>query len=83
MTGGTLVRVRKSSIYIDDEVDLALTRRAATEGRTKAELIREALREAARSALQVKPRAVGVFAGPPDLAADVDAQLTQTGFGER
>jgi hypothetical protein len=46
-------------------------------------LIREALREAARSAMQVRPRAVGVFAGLLDLAADVDAQLTKAGFGER
>ncbi len=75
--------MRKSSIYIDDEVDLALTRRAAAEGRTKAELIREALREAAGSSLGVRPRAVGVFAGPADLAAHVDEHLAQTGFGGR
>jgi hypothetical protein len=75
--------MRKSSIYIDDEVDLALTRRAVAEGRTKAALIREALREAAGPALRVKPRAVGVFGGPPDLAADADKHLAETGFGER
>ena len=75
--------MRKSSIYIDDEVDLALTRRAVAEGRTKADLIREALRDAAAPALRVKPRAVGVFAGPPDLAAHADEHLAEAGFGER
>ncbi len=75
--------MRKSSIYIDDEVDLALTRRAVAEGRTKADVIREALRDAAACALRVKPRAVGVFAGPSDLAAHADEHLAETGFGER
>jgi hypothetical protein len=75
--------VRKTSIYIDDGVDAALTRRAASEGTTKAELIRAALHEAARPALHVKPRAAGVFAGPADLAEHADEHLSDSGFGER
>ena len=75
--------MRKSSIYIEEDVDLALARRAAAEGRTKADLIRQALRDAAGPALRVKPRAVGVFAGPPDLAAHADEHLAETGFGAR
>jgi predicted transcriptional regulator len=34
--------VKKTSIYVDPEVDRALARRAAAEGTTKAALIREA-----------------------------------------
>jgi hypothetical protein len=39
--------MRKTSIYIEPDVDIALARRAAAEGTTKAELIRRALRDAA------------------------------------
>jgi hypothetical protein len=74
--------MRKTSIYIEPEVDVALGRRAAAEGTTKAELIRQALREAAGSSLRVKPRARGVFEGPTDLAARADEHLRESGFGE-
>jgi hypothetical protein len=74
--------VKKTSIYIDADVDVALSRRAAEEGTTKAELIRRALREAARSSVRVKPRARGVFAGPADLAERVDEHLDASRFGD-
>jgi hypothetical protein len=48
--------MRKTTIYIEPE------------GTTKAELIRQALRETGRGSLRVKPRARGVFRGPADLA---------------
>jgi len=56
--------------------------RPAVEGTTKAELIRQALRDAVRSSLRVKPRARGVLAGPADLAARVDEHLAESHFGE-
>jgi len=74
--------VKKTSIYIEPDVDVALSRRAAEEGTTKAELIRGALRVAAGSSLRVKPKAQGVFAGPADLSEHVDEHLAATGFGE-
>ncbi len=74
--------MKKTSIYIEPEVDVALTRRAAAEGTTKAELIRQALREAASGSVRVKPRARGVFVGPADLASHVDEHLSRSGFGE-
>jgi hypothetical protein len=73
----------KTSIYIDPEVDRALSRRAATEGTTKAALIRDALANAAAPAMRAKPLACGVFDGPGDLARNVDRYLASTGFGER
>ncbi len=82
MVGGTVERVKKTSIYIEPEVDVALTRRAAREGTTKAALIRAALREAAAASLRVKPRARGVFSGPGDLAERTDDHLADTDFGE-
>ncbi len=77
-----MLSVKKTSIYIEPEVDVALERRAAAEGTTKAELIRQALRDAAGASLRVKPRARGVFEGPADLAARSDEHLTESGFGD-
>jgi len=74
--------VKKTSIYLDPDVDRALGRRAAAEGTTKAAVIRSALADAARAASAAKPRACGVFDGPGDLSQDVDGYLTRTGFGE-
>lgn len=74
--------MKKTSIYIDDNVDVALARRAVVEGTTKAELIRQALRDAAGDSLRVKPRARGVFKGPADLASRADEHLTASEFGE-
>jgi hypothetical protein len=75
--------VKKTSIYIEAEVDVALARRAAAEGTTKAKVIRDALRAAASGSVRVKPRARGVFAGPPDLARRADEHLAESGFGEQ
>jgi hypothetical protein len=74
--------MKKTSIYIEPDVDVALSRRAAAEGKTKANLIRAALRQAAGSALRTKPRARGVFDGPADLAERADEHLAESGFGE-
>jgi hypothetical protein len=74
--------MKKTSIYIEPDVDVALARRAAAEGTTKAALIRQALRSAAGASVRVKPRARGVFRGPSDLASRVDEHLSDSSFGE-
>ena len=75
--------VKKTSIYIEDDVDVALARHAAEQGTTKAEVIRQALRAATAGSVKIKPRARGVFDGPRDLAAGVDRYLAASGFGEQ
>lgn len=82
MAGGSLRDVKKTSIYLEADVDVALTRRATELGTTKAELIRSALRDAAGSSVGVKPRARGAFAGPSDLAERADDHLAASGFGD-
>lgn len=82
MAGGKLVVMKKTSIYIEPDIDVALARRAAAEGTTKAELIRRALRAATGGSLRVKPRARGVFSGPADLSARTDEHLAESRFGE-
>jgi hypothetical protein len=73
--------VKRVSIYIEPDVDAALARRAAAEGKTKDDVIADALRTAAADAPRVAPRAIGVFAGPGDLSAEFDRHLAATGFG--
>jgi hypothetical protein len=75
--------VKKTSIYVDPEVDRALDRRAVAEGTTKAALIRDALSRAAAPGRGRKPRACGVFEGPGDLARNADHYLAESGFGKR
>jgi Ribbon-helix-helix protein, copG family len=72
--------MRKTSIYLDDEIDIALSRRARAEGVPKAELIRAAMRSAAEGSIGIKPRAIGVFDGPEDLAERLDDYLGDAGF---
>jgi predicted transcriptional regulator len=75
--------VKKTSVYLDPELDRALTRLARAEGRSKAELVREAV--AARVSGSERPRigAIAVGTGPGDVADDLDGYLSRTGFGAR
>jgi hypothetical protein len=75
--------MKKTSLYIEPEVDTALTRKAEAQGISKAELIRRALREMAEDA--PRPRLVGIGSikgGPTDVSENVDHYLAITGFGE-
>lgn len=75
--------MRKTSLYIEDEIDAALTRRAQAEGIAKAELIRRALAEAAKPAPPPRLTGIGTFVGgPPDLASNDEHYLAESGFGE-
>jgi len=83
VVGGSVLAMKKTSIYIEADVDVGLARHAAQQGTTKAEVIRQALRAAAAGSVGIKPRARGVFDGPWDLAANVDDHLAASGFGEQ
>lgn len=72
--------MKKTSLYIDPDVDRALGRRAALEGITKAEFVRRVL--AAAVSGRSRPRARGVFEGSRDLGRESDRHLEETGFGE-
>ncbi len=74
--------MKKTSIYLDPELDAALDRLAGSRGTSKAEVIREALRRAVEHAPRPRVTAIGVGRGPGDVAANVDRHLEQTGFGK-
>jgi Ribbon-helix-helix protein, copG family len=75
--------VKKTSLYLDPDLDEALARRAADEGLTKAEFIRRTLAAAMQRPTRPKPEGIGIIeddGGPPDLARNYEQYLA--GFGE-
>ena len=70
---------KKTSLYINPEVDRALDRRAAAEGVTEAEFVRRVI----AAAVSERPRARGVFDGLRDLGSEAERHLAETGFDER
>lgn len=73
--------MKKTSIYLDPELDRALGRLARAQGITKAEAVRRALARAVTDTPRPRVEAIGIGAGPGDVADDVDRQLAETGFG--
>jgi hypothetical protein len=75
--------VKKTSLYIEPDVDDALGRLAEAQGISKAELIRRGLRALADGAPAPRVLGIGSVKGmPPDLAANLDYYLAESGFGE-
>lgn len=73
--------MKKTTVYLPDELKADLERVAVAQGRSEAELIREAVRELTRNLEQPKPRL-------PLFHSDADPTLAQRfeeelrGFGE-
>jgi hypothetical protein len=72
--------MKKTSLYLEPWVDFELRRIAEAEGKSKAEVIREALAARGMEAEQPRIKAIGIFEGPGDVADNVDRYLE--GFGE-
>jgi hypothetical protein len=80
VTADTLYRVKKTSVYLEPDLDEALARRAADEGLTKAEFIRRTLAGAIQRPRRVRPQAVGLHDdAPTDLAAHDERWLASGG----
>jgi predicted transcriptional regulator len=73
--------MKKTTVYLEPELDRALGRLAATRRISKAEVIRAALRDAARQSERPRITAIGLTRGPGDVADNVDRHLAETGFG--
>lgn len=74
--------MKKTSVYLDADIDREVARAAGEAGVTKAEYIRRALRAAVESRPRPTITAIGVGEGPGDVADDVDRHLRETGFGD-
>ena len=78
---GTMYGMKKTTLYLPDELKAALERVALAQGLSEAELVREALREkitAATSILPTVPLSASGL-GDPTIAERVDELLA--GFG--
>ena len=73
--------MKKTSLYLDPDLDEALARRAADEGLTKAEFIRRTLAGAVQKPRRPKP-SVGVFRSTDGLSVRDDWDKMMEGFGE-
>jgi len=73
--------MRKTTVYLPDEVKESLERVAEREGRSEAEIIRQAVRAAVAERERVRPKLPLTTRGlgDPDAAERVDALLE--GFG--
>jgi hypothetical protein len=73
--------VNKTTVYLPDDLKLAVKRMAAASGCSEADVIREAISLAASRAERPRPKG-GLFAsGKPSIARHIDDALV--GFGDR
>ena len=78
-TYGILYGMRRTTVYLPDDLKGELSRAARDEGRTEADLIREGVERLLRDRLP-EPRLPLFASGDPHLADNVDTLLA--GFGE-
>jgi len=59
----------RTTVYLDQEIALALRQLAAVQGRSQAELIRDALATYTKQAVRPAPKGIGKYrSGEPDVA---------------
>ncbi len=75
------ISVKKTSLYLDPELDRAVARLAEARGVSKAEVVRRSLESAVAGLPRVRISAIGVGEGPGDVADGVDRHLRDSGFG--
>ncbi len=72
--------MRRTTVYLQDELKAALERTAAAEGRSEAEVVRSALAAATAEHAYPPPRLPLFESGDETLAERVDEELAR-GFG--
>ena len=72
--------MKKTTVYLPEDLKSALGRVAAERGRSEAELIREAVRELIRNSEPPRPRLPLFSSGDPTVARRFEEELH--GFGE-
>ena len=73
--------VKRTTIYLPDDLKAALERTAAAHGTSEAEVVRSALASATAEHAYPPPKVPLFSSGDPTLAERVDAELAE-GFGE-
>lgn len=73
--------MRRTTVYLTDDLIAALERAAHAQGKSKAEVIRGAIAAATSAECRPAPRLPLFDSGDPTLAERVDSELA-AGFGE-
>jgi Arc/MetJ-type ribon-helix-helix transcriptional regulator len=73
--------MKRTTVFLPDELKLALERTAAVQGKSEAEVIRAAIRAATAADAYPQPRLPLFDSGDPMLAERVDEELA-AGFGD-
>jgi Arc/MetJ-type ribon-helix-helix transcriptional regulator len=73
--------MKRTTVYLPDELKAALERAAAAQGTSEAEVIRSAVEAATSTHAHPSPRIPLFDSGDPTLAERVDDELAR-GFGE-
>jgi ribbon-helix-helix CopG family protein len=73
--------MRRTTVYLTDELKAALERTAARTGTSEAEVVRSAIATATAEDASPRPRLPLFDSGDPTLAERVDEELA-AGFGE-
>lgn len=74
--------MKKTTVYLTDDLKAALERAAAAQGKSEADLIRQAVRDLTLSLEPPRPRLPLFDSGDSTLAERVDEELAG-GFGTR
>ena len=75
--------MKRTTIYLEPDLEVLLEKEMRRRGQPMAALVREALRAYLVSADEPGPPGAGAFdSGHADTATDADAVLRETGFGE-
>jgi len=75
--------MRRTTIYLDSDLELQLKRETRRQKRPMAELIREAVRRYVADAPHRPPPGAGAFAsGKKDTAGKAEEWLIKSGFGK-
>lgn len=72
--------MRRTTVYLPDDLKAALERTAAAQGKSEAEVVRAALLAATADQAHPRPRVPLFDSGDPTLAERVDEELV-AGFG--
>ena len=78
---GIMYGMKRTTVYLPDELKAALERTAAAHGTSEADVVRSALQSATAEHAYPPPRLPLFTSGDPTLAERVDDELA-AGFGE-
>jgi CopG-like RHH_1 or ribbon-helix-helix domain, RHH_5 len=78
---GMMYGMKRTTLYLPDELKAALERTAVAEGRSEAEVVRSALMSVTQAHTYPPPRVPLFDSGDATLAERVDEELAR-GFGE-